>query len=96
MANARNETTLAALREALSGADSYFLVDYQGLDAAGLTRLRKEMRNSGARFIVAKNTLINLAVQGLGQDLSENLHGPTALVIPGTDPVGPVKAMMEF
>lgn len=96
MANIRNETTLAALREALQGATSFFLVDYQGLNAAGLTRLRKEMRGTGARFFVAKNTLINLAVKDLGHDLSDSLRGPTALVIAGKDPVAPVKVMMEF
>jgi large subunit ribosomal protein L10 len=96
VANQRNQNTVAALRESLSGANSYFLVDYQGLTAGGLSSLRDEMRNNGARLIVAKNTLINLATSDAGHDFSAALKGPTAIVIPGEDPVGPVKAMVEF
>jgi large subunit ribosomal protein L10 len=96
VANQRNQDTFAALREDLSGATSYFLVDYQGLTAGGLSNLRDEMRKNGARLIVAKNTLINLATQAHGQDFSASLKGPTALVLVGEDPVAPVKALVEF
>lgn len=96
MANQRNQESYAALRESLSGARNFFLVDYQGLTAGGLGDLRSEMRKNGARMVVAKNTLINLALQGEGQDFSSVLRGPTALVLVGDDPVAPVKALVEF
>lgn len=96
MANVRNQESFAALREALSGATNFFLVDYQGLTAGGLSDLRSEMRKADARLVVAKNTLINLALKGEGHDFESTLKGPTALVLVGADPVGPVKALVEF
>jgi large subunit ribosomal protein L10 len=96
VANQRNTESLAALRESLKGRSSFYLVDYQGLTSEGLGALRKELRNSGARLIVAKNTLINIALKDGGHDFANVLNGPSALVLVGEDPVGPAKAIVEF
>jgi large subunit ribosomal protein L10 len=96
VANQRNTESLTALRESLKGRSSFYLVDYQGLTSEGLGALRKELRNSGARLIVAKNTLINIALKDGGHDFANVLNGPSALVLVGEDPVGPAKALVEF
>ena len=96
MANQRNTASLASLRESLQGRQNFFLVDYQGLTSEGLGALRKELRHSGAKLVVAKNTLINLALKDGGFDFANLLKGPSALVLVQDDPVAAAKVLSEF
>lgn len=95
MANPRNTESLTMLRETLRGRSTFFLVDYQGLTSEGLGQLRKELRQNGAKLLVAKNTLINIALQDGGFDFANVLKGPSALVLT-EDPVSAAKALTEF
>jgi large subunit ribosomal protein L10 len=97
MANPRNEANVAALREVLADAVTFFVVDYQGLTAGELGTLRAKVREAGGRLLVAKNTLINVVLKDQGLDgFDETLKGPTALVLIGDDPVAPAKALTDF
>ena len=97
MANPRNQTSAAQLRELLADASTFFLVDYQGLSAGDMHKLRARVRNAGGRLLVAKNTLIHVVHKEHGVDGFEaTLQGPTALVLVGEDPVAPAKALTDF
>jgi large subunit ribosomal protein L10 len=86
---------IESLVEKLRGG-SAVLVDYQGMDVARSTDLRRRSRESGVEFIVAKNTLTKRAADEAGlEDLSEYLVGPTALAF-SDDPVASAKLMAEF
>jgi large subunit ribosomal protein L10 len=77
-------------------AGSAVLVDYQGMDVAGSTDLRRRSRESGVDFVVAKNTLTRRAAEAAGvEGLQEFLVGPTALAF-SEDPVASAKLMAEF
>ena len=96
MANPRNLASVAQLRELLAGASTFFLVDYQGLSAGELHRLRAQVRAAGGRLLVAKNTLINVVLDEHGiEGLQASLSGPTALVLVGDDMVAPAKALAD-
>ncbi|MBZ9712651.1 MULTISPECIES: 50S ribosomal protein L10 [Deinococcus] len=95
MANEKNQQTLSALTGSLSGVESFYVVDYQGLTAGQLSKLRKDIREKGGQLIVAKNTLINLALQGDGRDFSDALKGPSAIVVAQDDPAGVAKALSD-
>jgi len=96
MANPRNVASVAQLRELLAGASTFFLVDYQGLSAGELHRLRAQVRGAGGRLLVAKNTLINVVLDEHGvEGLQATLTGPTALVLVGDDMVAPAKALAD-
>lgn len=97
MANPRNQATVEALRDVLADAKTFFVVDYQGLSAGDLGKLRASVRDAGGRLLVAKNTLINVVLKEQGIDgFDATLQGPTALVLVGEDPVGPAKALTDF
>lgn len=97
MANPKNEATVAALREFLADAVTFFVVDYQGLSAGELGKLRANVREAGGRLLVAKNTLINVVLKEQGIDgFDATLQGPTALVLVGDDPVAPAKALTDY
>ncbi len=86
---------IESLVEKLRGG-SAVLVDYQGMDVARSTDLRRRSREVGVEFIVAKNTLTKRAADEAGlEDLSEYLVGPTALAF-SDDPVASAKLMAEF
>jgi large subunit ribosomal protein L10 len=75
---------------------STVLVDYQGMDVARSTDLRRRSREAGVEFVVAKNTLTRRAADEAGVgELSEYLVGPTALAF-SEDPVASAKLMAEF
>jgi large subunit ribosomal protein L10 len=83
------------LTERLKGG-SVVLVDYQGMNVAQSTRLRARSRETGVEFVVAKNTLAQLAADRAGvKDISEFLVGPTAMAF-SEDPVAGAKLMAEF
>ena len=77
-------------------ASSAVLVDYQGMDVAQSTDLRRRSREAGVEFVVAKNTLTKRAADEAGvEGLSDFLVGPTALAF-SEDPVAGAKLMAEF
>ena len=97
MANPRNDASVAELKTLLADVKTFFLVDYQGLSAEEFNSLRAKVRESGGRMLVAKNTLINVVLKDQGiNEFGDTLKGPTALVMIGEDPVGPVKALTDF
>jgi large subunit ribosomal protein L10 len=86
---------IEALTERLRSG-SAVLVDYQGMDVARSTDLRRRSREAGVEFVVAKNTLTRRAADEAGvEGLSEYLVGPTALAF-SEDPVASAKLMAEF
>ena len=95
MANEKNQQTLGSLKDSLQGIETFYVVDYQGLTAGQLTQLRKDIREKGGQLIVAKNTLINLALQEGGRDFGDALKGPSALVLAQEDPAGVAKALSD-
>lgn len=57
-------------------------------------QLRSAIKKAGGELVVAKNTLIDLAI-GKGK-LSEALRGMNAVLFSYEDPVTPLKALFEF
>jgi large subunit ribosomal protein L10 len=75
---------------------SAVLVDYQGINVAQSTDLRRQSRENGVEFVVAKNTLAKRAADEAGiEGLAEYLVGPTALAF-SEDPVASAKLMAKF
>ncbi|PNY80460.1 50S ribosomal protein L10 [Deinococcus koreensis] len=95
MANEKNQQTLSSLQSSLTDIETFYVVDYQGLTAGQLSKLRKDIREKGGQLIVAKNTLINRALQAGGRDFTDALKGPSALVLAQDDPAGVAKALSE-
>ena len=97
MANQRNTASVEELRSLLGDAKTFFLVDYQGLSADQIGRLRARVRDAGGRMLVAKNSLVGVVLKEQGvADLGAKLSGPTALILIGDDPVAPAKAITDF
>ena len=97
MARPEKEARVAELTEKMSGAQSIVITDYRGLNVSALTELRKQLREAGVEYKVAKNTFTRRAAKNAGiEGLDEILTGPTAIAFSFADPVAPAKILTEF
>jgi large subunit ribosomal protein L10 len=93
----RKEELIAALADDLSKAQAIILTDYRGLPTAELARLRNQLRGMKSGIHVAKNTLLELALQRAGMPVPDDLlAGPTAVAFCYGDIAGPAKAINDF
>jgi len=89
--------SVAALKTLLSENTNIFLIQFFKVDVPSITVLRQKVREKKARYVVAKNTLIERAVAGTEMEiLKEHLQGPTALVVNAGDPVEVAKVLADF
>lgn len=88
---------VAALKERIEGAVAGIIVDYKGITVADDTKLRKELREAGVEYSVAKNTLIRLAVDGTAlAAMDDLLNGTTALATSKEDYVAAARILSAF
>lgn len=93
----RKEAIVAELTEDLKKTQALILTDYRGLTVADMQTLRNQLRGMKTGLHVAKNTLIELALQRAGMPVPQDLlEGPTALVFCYNDIAGPAKALNDF
>jgi large subunit ribosomal protein L10 len=96
MDRAQKQEAVATLKQTFSEANLVVVTRNLGLSVAQSTQLRNRMRDAGAAYRVAKNTLALIAVEGTRYaPLSDMLTGPTALAT-SSDPVAAAKAAVDF
>lgn len=94
MPNTKNVASLVDLKEKVAKSKSVVLVNYAGLTLGQQTKLRAELKAAGGEFVVAKNTLINLAINKA--ELKDDLQGQTGVLFSYEDEVGALKKLVEF
>jgi large subunit ribosomal protein L10 len=93
---AEKKEAVAALHEVFSKTSVVVVAQYTGLTVAQMQRLRKQMRQAGAKVQVAKNRLAQIALKGTDvASISPLLKGPT-LLAHSSDPVAAAKAAVAF
>jgi large subunit ribosomal protein L10 len=91
------EAVIAEVAQLLTDRENLFISDYRGLKVAELTQLRDKLRESGANFMVVKNTLGSIAADRAGREaVKDMLSGPTAVTFCGDDVVAAAKALADF
>lgn len=81
----------------LAQAGLIIVTDYRGLNVAGITTLRRRLREEQCRYMVTKNTLTRLACRRVGlENLEQFLEGPTALAYTSADPVAAARVFLKF
>lgn len=90
------------LTKRFEDAKSVVALDYQGLTVKDISGLRNAIREVGGRMIVAKNTLLKLALKSAqktahsAQEVKDKLEGPTAVVFAEEDEVAPLQKLGKF
>lgn len=95
--------TRAAKQEWVGDANSIFgesevvlITQYQGMTVAQMSDLRSKVREAGASFLVTKNRLAKLALDGTAyESLKDQFAGPTAICF-GMEPASAAKVIATF
>ena len=94
MPSLKNTQQVEMLKEKLAKAQSIAIVEYSGTTVNDQVALRSEITAAGGEMLVAKNTLIDIAI-GKGK-VSESLEGMNAVVFSYNDAVSALKKLFEF
>ncbi|MCK6693039.1 MAG: 50S ribosomal protein L10 [Thermoanaerobaculia bacterium] len=91
---------IAELKEELGGAPFFYLADSSTLTVAKINKLRRMCFEKGIKIKVAKNTLIQKALENEPESkgykgLFGALHGPTTILI-SSNPKAPAQLIEEF
>ena len=85
------------LHEELKKARTVFLTGFEGLTVAQDTELRRQISQTGARYKVVKNSLIErAAAETEAEAAAQKLRGTTSLAYTSTDPVSLAKVLVEY
>lgn len=96
MLKSEKSNLVASLKEEFSNSNTMIIAHYHGLSVAQISKLRRAVRGAGAKFTVAKNTLLKLAMKDTTyEQASDMLKGPTAVAV-SSDPVAISKVLTEF
>ncbi len=91
------ERAVDELADKLGRSQMVVLTDYRGMSVAELGNLRARLRQAGAEYQVAKNTLTRFAAEQIGRgSLVQDLEGPTALAFGFEDPTVLAKALNDY
>jgi large subunit ribosomal protein L10 len=93
---AEKRELVSSLHEAFQSVNLIVVTRQKGLTVAEVSDLRRQMREAGASYKVAKNRLARLALEGTQfEGLKDLLEGPTALSW-SEDPVAAAKVVTEY
>ena len=92
----QKKETVDNLKESFENSEGVVVTHYLGLNTSELTELRVKIGAVGAKFCVAKNSLVKLASKDTSyKGLTEYFNGPTALVF-SKDPVAGIKVLKKY
>lgn len=93
----RKEELVARYVELLQESNGFAVVAATGMSVTKTQQLRKTVYDAGGHYLVAKNTLVRIALQQAGWDVPEDaLEGPTAIVFGRNDFPSVAKAVLKF
>jgi len=96
----KKEALVAELSEKAEKAKGFLFTNYQGLTHKQLEQLKKALKSANAELVVAKNTLLKLALQKVSKEgkvskVSNELEGPTATVFVYEDYLAPLRELAK-
>ena len=83
-----------ALTAKLKDAKAMVFVDYKGISVNEDTELRKNAREAGVEYFVAKNRLMKIAL--IDTDFDDLLEGTTSFALGYEDGIAPSKLIFDF
>lgn len=89
--------TIDELEKKLREARGAVMLDYRGLTVAAITALRRALDEQQVDFVVAKNTLLQIAAGRAEVEVAPDLlEGPTAIAFGMADEVSPARLLRDF
>lgn len=92
----KKEQIVAKLSEKIKKANALVFANYQGMTHQQMEELKKALKAVNAELVVAKNSLLNLALKNSEAKPAENqLKEPTATLFAYSDPIAAVKELFK-
>ena len=93
----QKQQAVAELAERIRNSVAGVIVDYKGITVEDDTKLRKELRESGVKYTVIKNTLIKRAAeQAELNGIEDVLNGTSAIATSDEDDVAAARILQKF
>jgi large subunit ribosomal protein L10 len=93
----KGRAAVSEMKDIFEASPLVIAAEYSGVDVAGMTGLRQELRSNGARFKVVKNTFARIAADEAGRSgLKEVMTGPIGFVVTDGDPAAAAKAFVKY
>jgi len=97
MNRTEKEQAVTRLEADLAKSQNAVLVGFAGLKVPEVTELRRQIRNTRSKYLVAKNTLALRATRGTPLEaMSQHFVGPTAVAYNEDNPVALAKVLTAF
>ena len=97
MLKSEKEAVIKELNDKFSRAKGAILAEFNKVDVATVTNLRKKFRAGKVEYKVLKNTLAKRAAKGTTlETISAEFKGPVALALTYDDVVAPAKILTDF
>lgn len=91
------EQVVSDLQGRFAKAKAAVVAEYKGLTVAELNQLRRELREVGGEYFVAKNTLVEIAIEGSPYtSLKDLLVSQNGLVFGHGDAIGLAKVVTRY
>jgi large subunit ribosomal protein L10 len=88
---------ISVVSDSIGQATNAFLISFKGITVPQVTELRKQVRETGSKYIVVKNTLALIGVKDSPlTKLSDHFTGETAVAYNTTDAVALAKVLTKF
>lgn len=100
--NQRKVDSVSKLTDKFGKAKAFFLTDYRGLTHQQLEQMKKALKKVEAEFLVAKNTLLKIAleksqpVNAKSEEITKELKNPTATLFAYGDEISAIKEVANF
>jgi large subunit ribosomal protein L10 len=94
----KKEELVTIYKEQIERSSALIFTDYRGATVAQVNALRSRLRSNDTNYMVAKNTLIRIALEQSGRQLEYDglLDGPNAVAFVGDDIGKGVKALTDW
>ncbi len=93
----RKNEQLQSLKDMIANSQAIVFADYRGLKVAQLEKLRRLLREQDASFVVAKKTLMTIALKELDRPApKETMFGPVGFAFLGEDIAAGAKVLRDF
>lgn len=94
---AQKQDILARLNENVEKQNAIVFVDFRGLKVKEIAALRKQLKQEGAKLMVAKKTLLQKALRekGIEADM-KGMEGEIAAIFAFEEPIAPMKVANTF
>lgn len=93
----QKQQLVAEISAKLAAAVTGVIVSYEGTTVSDDTALRKELRENGVEYFVAKNTMLVRAIKGTDlEGMTSALEGTTAIAISKEDYTAAARILCKF